>query len=62
MAAGMTGGNPRLHVDTIGHRGTVVSRLWGLGPSTMRDALGGFKLGQFNLERILKAFLPKKSR
>jgi len=47
-------------VETIGHRGSVVSRLWGLGPSTMRDALGGFKLGQFNLERILKAFLPKE--
>ena len=61
MAAGMTGREIRDYtVETIGHRATVVSRLWGLGPSTMRDALGGFKLGQFNLERILKAFLPKE--
>lgn len=61
MAAGMSGRDIRDYtVETIGHRATVVSRLWGLGPSTMRDALGGFKLGQFNLERILKAFLPKE--
>lgn len=61
MAAGMTGREIRDYVvETIGHRATVLSRLWGLGPATMRDALGGFKLGQFNLERILKAFLPKE--
>ncbi|NML74654.1 patatin-like phospholipase family protein [Rhizobium sp. S-51] len=60
MAAGMTGKEIRDYtVQTIGHRGTVANRLWSLGPSTMRDAVGGFKLGQFNLERILKAFLPE---
>lgn len=61
MAAGMTGWEIRDYaIDTIGHRANVANRLWNLGPSTMRDALGGFKLGQFNLERILRAFLPRE--
>ncbi|WP_113447939.1 patatin-like phospholipase family protein [Rhizobium cremeum] len=59
MASGMTGAEIREYVlETIGKRSIVANRLWSLGPATMRDALGGFRLGQFNLHRILEAFLP----
>lgn len=60
MASGMTGAEIRQYVlETIGKRSIVANRLWSLGPATMRDALGGFKFGQFNLLRILEAFLPE---
>ncbi|OCJ17812.1 Patatin [Rhizobium sp. AC44/96] len=60
MAAGMTGEAIREHVlMTVGNKTAVVSRLWGLRPQTVRDAVAnGVRIGQFNLERILKAFLP----
>ncbi len=60
MAAGMTGEAIREHVMmTVGNKAAVVSRLWGLRPQTVRDAVAnGVRIGQFNLERILKAFLP----
>lgn len=60
MAAGMTGAAIREHaLMTVGNKGAVVSRLWGLRPQTVRDAVAnGVRIGQFNLERILKAFLP----
>ncbi|HCL64277.1 MAG TPA: Patatin [Rhizobium sp.] len=59
LAAGMTGREIRDYtLETVGKRSNVANRLWSLGPATMRDALGGFRLGQFNLERILRAFLP----
>jgi NTE family protein len=53
MGAGMAAGM------TVGNKTAVVSRLWGLRPQTVRDAVAnGVRIGQFNLERILKAFLP----
>ncbi len=60
MAAGMTGADIREHaLMTVGNKTAVVSRLWGLRPQTVRDAVAnGVRIGQFNLERILKAFLP----
>ena len=60
MAAGMTGAEIRQYVrETIGKRSIIANRWWSLGPATMRDALGGYKFGQFNLHRILEAFLPE---
>lgn len=60
MASGMTGAEIRQYVlETIGKRSIIANRLWSLGPATMRDALGGFRFGQFNLHRILEAFLPE---
>lgn len=61
MAAGMTGADIRAHtLATIGNRANVVNRLWSLRPPTMKAAVtGGFRMGQFNLERILKVFLPE---
>ncbi|KRB50399.1 Patatin [Rhizobium sp. Root708] len=60
MAAGMSGADIREHaLMTVGNKTAVVSRLWGLRPQTVRDAVAnGVRIGQFNLERILKAFLP----
>ncbi|MFC5443581.1 patatin-like phospholipase family protein [Rhizobium halophytocola] len=58
-AAGLSGLAMRDYaIETIGKRGTIANRLWSLGPGSMRDALGGLRIGQFNLERILEAFLP----
>ncbi len=59
MASGMRGCDIRTYVvETVGNRGALLNRLWSLGPATMRDKFGGFRLGHFNLERILDAFLP----
>ena len=45
----------------MGNKAAVVSRIWGLRPTTVRDAVAkGIRIGQFNLERILKAFLPSE--
>lgn len=59
MASGMSG--REIHdytVETVGRRGTLANKLWSLGPASMRDTLGGFRFGQFNLELVLKALLP----
>jgi NTE family protein len=60
MAAGLTGRDIRAHtLATIGNRAEVMRKIWGLRPPSFAEAMkGGFRLGQFNLERILKAFLP----
>nr|WP_210316564.1 patatin-like phospholipase family protein [Rhizobium leguminosarum] len=60
MAAGMSGAEIREHaLTTVGNKTAVVARIWGLRPATVRDAVAkGIRIGQFNLERILKAFLP----
>ena len=60
MAAGMSGAEIREHaLTTVGNKSAVVARIWGLRPATVRDAVAkGIRIGQFNLERILKAFLP----
>lgn len=61
MAAGMTGSDIRAFtLETIGHRANLVNKLWSLGPASMRDKLGGFRFGHFNLELILKALLPEQ--
>lgn len=61
MAAGLTGKEIREHtLATVGKRSVVVNRLWSLRPPSVRAAVkGGFRFGQFNLERILKVFLPE---
>jgi NTE family protein len=61
MAAGMSGKEIRDHVlSTVGHRGEVLNRLWRLRPASLSEAVAsGFRFGQFNIERVLKAFLPE---
>lgn len=59
MAAGMSGQEIHSYtLETIGPRGTLANKLWSLGPASMRDTLGGFRFGQFNLERVLQTLLP----
>ncbi len=61
MAAGMRGSEIREYtLSTLGDPKSVLGRLWSLRPASMRDmVIGGLRLGQFDLERILKAFLPQ---
>lgn len=59
MAAGMSGLEIREYaLELLGRKGSVASRLWHLGPSSMKHAMDGFRLGQFNLELVLGALLP----
>ena len=61
MAAGMTGSDIRAFaLETVGHRGNLANKLWSIGPASMRDPLGGFRFGHFNLEMVLKALLPEQ--
>ncbi|KOF15994.1 Patatin [Ensifer adhaerens] len=61
MAAGLSGAEIREHtLATVGHRREVVNRLWQLRPASWSEAVtNGFRFGQFNVERVLKAFLPE---
>lgn len=61
MAAGVSGKEIREHtLATVGHRREIVNRLWQLRPATWAEAMtNGFRFGQFNVERVLKAFLPE---
>lgn len=60
MAAGMTGKEIHLYARSIlGRRTEVASRMWQARPATLLEALEtGLRVSQFNVERILKAFLP----
>lgn len=62
MAAGLSGRDIREHtLATVGNRTEVMNRIWSLRPATIVDAWSnGFRFGQFNLERILRAFLPEE--
>lgn len=61
MASGMTGRDIHHYTKSIlGRRGEVASRIWKSRPGSLREAVaGGFRLGQFDLPRLLKAFLPE---
>lgn len=60
MAAGMRGEDIReFTLATVGRPREVMNRIWSLRPTTLSDVMSnGFRIGQYNLERILKAFLP----
>ncbi|MGE0502885.1 MAG: patatin-like phospholipase family protein [Rhizobiaceae bacterium] len=60
MAAGMTGREIHDYAQAIlGRRAEVASRMWRARPASLGEVVrGGFRLGQFNVERILKSFLP----
>jgi len=62
MAAGMSGQDIRAHtLSAIGQPRHIANRLWSLRPAGFLEMMaGGFRLGQFNLERVLKAFLPER--
>lgn len=60
MAAGMTGKDMHAYARSVlSRRSEVASRMWKSRPGSFREMMeGGFRLGQFNIERILKSFLP----
>jgi NTE family protein len=60
MAAGMSGRDIHHYAaSTLGRSVEVASRMWRARPGTMAEALQtGLRVSQFNIERILKAFLP----
>src|SRR5690606_5916358 len=59
-ASGMKGGEIREYVRALlGSRAEVASRIWRARPESLGAMFeGGFRFGQFNVERILRAFLP----
>lgn len=61
MAAGMSGREIHEYARTIlGTRAQVATRMWRARPGTFAEAMqGGLRVSQFNVERILKAFLPE---
>jgi len=61
MAAGMTGRDIHEHARSIlGTRAQVASRMWKARPGSFAEAMqAGLHVSQFNVERILKAFLPE---
>ncbi|MBZ9896410.1 MULTISPECIES: patatin-like phospholipase family protein [unclassified Mesorhizobium] len=61
MASGMTGKDIHDYARSIlGRRAEVASRMWRARPGTIAEAMqAGIRVSQFNVERILKAFLPE---
>jgi NTE family protein len=62
MAAGMSGRDIREYaVATLSRRAEIAARLWRLRPATFGEMFGGgIRLSQFNIEKLLKSFLPDK--
>lgn len=62
MAAGMSGKEIHEYSRSVLQRpASVAGRMWKARPGSVREMMvGGFRLGQFNIERILKAFLPAR--
>lgn len=60
MASGMTGKDMHAYTRSIlSRRAEVATRMWRARPGTFAEVLqGGLRVSQFNVERILKAFLP----
>jgi NTE family protein len=60
MAAGMTGKEIHAYARSVlSKRSEVASRMWRARPDSFREMMeGGFRVGQFNIERILRSFLP----
>ena len=60
MAAGMRGAEIHEYSRSIlGRRAEVAARMWRARPGSLGEMVtGGLRVSQFNIERILKAFLP----
>jgi NTE family protein len=60
MAAGMSGRDIHAFARSVlAKRSELVTRMWRARPGSIGEMVeGGIRLGQFNIERILKAFLP----
>lgn len=58
VASGMTGQHIHDYAATVLRRAEMLSRMWKMRPGSLAEIFGGLKLSQFNIERILHAFLP----
>jgi len=60
MAAGISGKDIREHaLSILTHRAEVASRMWRARPGTLAEMMkGGLRISQFNIVRIIGAFLP----
>lgn len=60
MASGMTGRDIHHYaLSILSRRAEIASRIWKARPNTIGEMVtNGLKISQFNIERILKAFLP----
>ena len=59
IASGMTGVEIHDYARSIlMKRAEVISRMWSARPSSLSEMVGGLKVTQFSIERILNAFLP----
>lgn len=61
VAAGMSGREIREYtVETLGRPAEVAARVWRSRPSSIAGVFGGgVRIGQFDISRILRAFLPE---
>ncbi|MGF7005980.1 patatin-like phospholipase family protein [Aminobacter sp. BE322] len=61
MAAGLSGSEIREYSRSVlGRPGEVASRMWKARPGTLSEMVEtGIRVSQFNIERILKVFLPE---
>ncbi len=61
MAAGMTGAEIHQYARSVlGRRAEVAARMWRARPGSLGEMMaGGLRVSQFNIERILQAFLPE---
>jgi NTE family protein len=61
VASGMSGRDiHEFAEETLGQTAEVLSRIWRARPSSISEMMdGGMRLGQFNVERILRSFLPR---
>jgi NTE family protein len=60
MAAGMSGRDIELHARAVlSNRNEAMARMWRSLPRSVGELVaGGIRLGQFDIARILRAFLP----
>ncbi len=60
-ASGMSGKEIEDYARSIlSRRAEFVSRVWSTRPASLAEMFGGLKLAQFNIERVLQAFLPER--
>ncbi len=60
MAAGMSGRDIHGYARSVlGDRAALASLMWRMRPTNLREAFGGIRVSQFDMERILRSLLPK---
>jgi NTE family protein len=59
VASGMTGEHIEEYArKLLMRRAEILSRMWSVRPTSLSEMVGGLKVTQFSIERILHAFLP----